>query len=125
MKRAKRYIIFISIICLGAVIFGCTYGRLNAKIRADSICVKSRFTGIEKTLDNDEVKEVLSILNSGDWKWGQMKLDCSHEFIMDDDVNIWYDTSGIVMDRKRDRMFRVSEEQKNYLNSIVPVEKED
>lgn len=128
MKRKIFYIMLICVLCLCS----CKNNEpdyLSEERRGDpsafvikvnSICVRNKFGVVEeKMLDENEVKAVLSILNSGGWEWGRYKLSCSHNFIMDDE-KIWYDTSGIILDNKRDRMLKVSEEQKYYLNSIVP-----
>lgn len=122
MKRKKLYIT----LAVFAVLAVCVLIQFvpKAKFATSIKSVKNTQLnlGIEITLDKDTEKKVLSIWRNGDWKLGQTKTYCPYLFVINGNKEIYYsDEAGEFRDWKGRFCLTVSDEQRDFINSIIPV----
>ena len=74
-------------------------------------------------LDEDDAKELLSIINDSEWDNGCYKFRGEYRFIIDGKESTieYYSEMGLFLDHTQDKQLFFTEQQKEYIHSVFKI----
>lgn len=136
----KKFVILLMCLCL--LLCSCNYSKNSAdtekdglennaiqntgrtpqevNITATDIRIKNTQTDVEVSLQDNQISQVLSIWNKSEWHIDTLKVSCPYTFIIDNSYSIHYAADvGVFNDYERNLSVTISEEQREFINSII------
>ena len=92
----------------------------EVNITATAICIKNTQADVEVSLQDNQISQVLSIWNESEWHIDTLKVSCPYSFVIDNSYSIHYAADvGVFNDYERNLSITISEEQREFINSII------
>ena len=115
----KKILFVVIVFCL--CLCGCNNETADNSVA--SVTVRKAYSDFEITLDEDDAKELLSIINDSEWDNGCYKFRGEYRFIIDGKESTieYYSEMGLFLDHTQDKQLFLTEQQKEYINSIFKI----